>query len=473
MKTVFVFFPIFLISMIGFVSRGRSECLVSKTHESLTARHVLVKDSVYLFNISRSSFSYFYFDHFDNLIPFTVRPGSSYVFYCDSPTFVVQSAKQIYNLIQPGDSIFIESDAEENDILFAKGDTVRTTELKFYRELNKVTPFGFFRLLKMRDKYINTEYKTLDSIYRAEYAFNTDFLASFIQSNKVSDVFVKYLQSYFVSHFYASQLFFIGTEAHAKIDTAYQNYLFNLKSKIFSGPEYTGNFWFSKLQFVYAKYIMKSEKGTDWYYDSLYTFLKKNCTSENTYPLFLVLKEGIKDNIAINSGFLEEYLGDERSSILKDYILRLGENNDLFKIVKNSDFLITTQKEKISLHDLLDRLKGRPIYIDFWASWCGPCRAEFPQINSLMAKYGDKIFFIFISIDNDFYEWKAIVDQEKMFNDKNSFLSLGFTSSSIKSTFNVTTIPRFFFINKEGKVINDNSPRPSDAELISLFNKFK
>lgn len=124
----------------------------------------------------------------------------------------------------------------------------------------------------------------------------------------------------------------------------------------------------------------------------------------------------------------------------------------------------------ISLKDL----KGQYIYIDIWATWCGPCIAEVPSLKKLEEKYsGKNIQFISISIDNkeDHEKWKKmIIDKElggiQLFADNN------WGSKFIQDYF-IKGIPRFILIDTEGNIVNSNAPRPSDNKLIALLNELK
>jgi len=59
---------------------------------------------------------------------------------------------------------------------------------------------------------------------------------------------------------------------------------------------------------------------------------------------------------------------------------------------------LSTQKGVISLNEF----NGQVIYVDFWASWCGPCRKSFPWMNEMQARYQDKSFkIIAINVEND------------------------------------------------------------------------
>src|ERR1700709_1480810 len=73
--------------------------------------------------------------------------------------------------------------------------------------------------------------------------------------------------------------------------------------------------------------------------------------------------------------------------------------------------LINMEGKQINLSDL----KGKIVLIDFWASWCGPCRANNPRLIKLYQKYHDNGFEILgVSVDNNAMYWRAAVQQDNL-----------------------------------------------------------
>lgn len=122
----------------------------------------------------------------------------------------------------------------------------------------------------------------------------------------------------------------------------------------------------------------------------------------------------------------------------------------------------------------LDDLKGKFVYIDVWATWCGPCKAEIPALKEVEKKYhGKNIEFVSISVDKakDHEVWKKMVSDEKLggiqlFADKD-------WESSFVTEYLIKGIPRFILVDPNGIIVNSNAPRPSDEKLIELFKVLK
>jgi thiol-disulfide isomerase/thioredoxin len=114
----------------------------------------------------------------------------------------------------------------------------------------------------------------------------------------------------------------------------------------------------------------------------------------------------------------------------------------------------------------LSDLKGKYVYIDLWATWCAPCRAEIPYLQKIEEKYhGKNIEFVSISIDKakDNEKWKKFVTDKKLggvqlFADKD-------WESEFVVNYGVTGIPRFILIDPQGNILKSDASRPSDPEL--------
>lgn len=128
----------------------------------------------------------------------------------------------------------------------------------------------------------------------------------------------------------------------------------------------------------------------------------------------------------------------------------------------------------------LSDLKGKYVYVDVWATWCGPCKREIPSLKEVEKNYhGKKIEFVSISVDNGRgYKEKTVeaskVGWKKMVADKELggiqlFSDKAWESDFVKG-FKIRGIPRFILIDPEGNVVNADAPRPSSPKLIKLFN---
>ncbi|WP_394760230.1 TlpA family protein disulfide reductase [Flavobacterium sp.] len=120
----------------------------------------------------------------------------------------------------------------------------------------------------------------------------------------------------------------------------------------------------------------------------------------------------------------------------------------------------------------LEDFKGKYVYIDVWATWCGPCRREIPFLQKVEEKYhGKNIEFVSISIDvqKDFEKWTKFVS-EKQLGGTQLFADNDWNSDFVKNL-NITGIPRFILIDPNGKIVNADAERPSSPKLQEVFDK--
>lgn len=125
------------------------------------------------------------------------------------------------------------------------------------------------------------------------------------------------------------------------------------------------------------------------------------------------------------------------------------------------------------LDDLLTSYKGNVIYVDFWASWCHPCREEMPFSKHLREYYKQKnVVFIYLAINDKFENWEIAIKEEGLESFQNSYFITNPKNSKLIDELGINSIPRFLLYDKTGKLVNDNAPRPSDTEIKQEINKY-
>jgi thiol-disulfide isomerase/thioredoxin len=176
-----------------------------------------------------------------------------------------------------------------------------------------------------------------------------------------------------------------------------------------------------------------------------------------------------KANLA--PGFVVEHKKEMAMAILElqQYYTQISANKKMNN-VKAPSFDYENQKGgKTSL----ESLKGKYVYIDVWATWCGPCRGEILFLKTIEEKYkGKNIEFVSISVDvaKDHDKWKNFVTEKglegiQLFADKN-------WESSFIAAFGINSIPRFILIDPNGIVIDADAKRPSNPALVEQLNGF-
>ncbi|MFI1744039.1 TlpA family protein disulfide reductase [Thalassobellus sediminis] len=181
----------------------------------------------------------------------------------------------------------------------------------------------------------------------------------------------------------------------------------------------------------------------------------------------IILTQDKTDIEKLPQGLMGAYKQQQaRANQFADFI---GKPSPSFENYQNYD------GTKTSLSDF----KGKYVYVDIWATWCGPCKAEIPSLKKVEAEYHDKnIKFVSLSLDNArthggswekaVEDWKAMVIEKELSGVQIIAPENG--QSEFVSGYRVSGIPRFILIDPAGNVVDADAPRPSSPKLIELFN---
>jgi thiol-disulfide isomerase/thioredoxin len=130
------------------------------------------------------------------------------------------------------------------------------------------------------------------------------------------------------------------------------------------------------------------------------------------------------------------------------------------------------QEDKVNtnFNDIIKQYEGKVVYLDFWASWCRPCKGEMPHSLKMQEKFKNKdVAFVYISTDRDETAWKNAISSLKITGEHFRVNKNVYTQMNDK--FNVQYIPRYVLIDKTGKVVDANAKRPSDAAVAGDIEK--
>lgn len=128
-------------------------------------------------------------------------------------------------------------------------------------------------------------------------------------------------------------------------------------------------------------------------------------------------------------------------------------------------------KNQALFDSILNNYKNKVIYLDIWATWCGPCLSEMPRSKELYDKLkGKDIVFIYLCIDSDLNTWKPTLTKHKLTGIQ--FFLNKEQSAFLKNELKVNGIPHYVLFDKSGTIIESGSHlRPSNNQTLEKINK--
>ncbi|WP_111307633.1 TlpA family protein disulfide reductase [Confluentibacter sediminis] len=197
----------------------------------------------------------------------------------------------------------------------------------------------------------------------------------------------------------------------------------------------------------------------------------------------LVLDEkAFSEKVKVNTETLEEMLSATKHldssfvanqkkefEIIENQLLGMYKDNQRLSALKGNESPKFVDYENYSGGTTsLDDLKGKYVYIDMWATWCGPCKQEIPFLKEVERAYhGKNIEFVSISIDSqkDYEAWRTMVKEKEL----SGIQLYAKQDQNFAAAYSVNSIPRFILIDPKGMVVDANAPRPSSDELKNLL----
>jgi len=174
----------------------------------------------------------------------------------------------------------------------------------------------------------------------------------------------------------------------------------------------------------------------------------------------LINEKGTSLNISdsLNAYVKEKF--DEFSDILKQKNTKYLYKASLVNSLGNDFSFKDINNENISL----TAFRGKYVYIDVWATWCKPCKVEYVFLKELEQHFSDNDEFQIISIstDREYDKWEKYVSSKSL---KGIQLYSGSKTDFVKF-YDIGALPRFIFLDKEGRIISPDEIRPSNPETL-------
>lgn len=163
---------------------------------------------------------------------------------------------------------------------------------------------------------------------------------------------------------------------------------------------------------------------------------------------------------------------NEHSTNAKD-IKKMKEQYGIFQSLTNGNLSPQFEYENYNGGtSALSDYRGKYVYIDVWATWCGPCIGEIPSLKEKEAKYHDSnVEFVSISIDESkaYDTWRNMVKDKELGGSQ--LMADNAWQSKFVQDYQIKGIPRFILVDPEGMIVSADAPRPSSDKLDEKFDE--
>jgi thiol-disulfide isomerase/thioredoxin len=425
----------------------------------------LKSQNISIGNSCKKKVDIYYIDDLLKGTPLLIEAGGTKTVISNQQlTFIIADSNQFFYTAKSGDVIkIIEKD---NKIIFIsnanskKRDFFKDVffELGQLRQSSFQKSFKKFHTILERDTYYETVYENrirFLNYYKDEYnEFEFNYIKKLLFAVKIKNKLN--LSDKEFSFFEKQTLYKDSLQIYYKMlqsDSSFGNYfLINDAVKTIQDYYFDINPSLDSLQIIRANFSGRELEFLSVRF--LLDFIKSN-TLEKLSSDSLILKYNIKTPYFIFK--------------IKNAIISRDLNK---KLSKTDDIFLNYTNNSISFSNLSDSWKGKVTYIDLWATWCAPClqEMEMSRRKLITSDIGKRINLVFISLDVDNQLW--LDNQVKgLMSRENSFFLIGNFSSKFSKQFGITTIPRYIILDKEGKIIDSDAPRPSDPKLKIILTK--
>ena len=416
----------------------------------------------------------------------------SYESYVPTDVYLIELNFLI--LTHPGDSIHVEFNGgkgsrteKQKSIKFSGDNSTLNNEAALFQQF-----YYSSNLYSDQDKrqtalkeYNEARYKiSTDSLYRESLLFQKKFIIENNPSNETKKWigtflaldYYRQLIEYPILHSIVNNI----NQNEFNLSISYYDFMKDLfpidKHSLISGAALTG--------FVnaYGIYIYEKIKNDNRIFFSSIDTLKKYPDKMDSLTFFgtikytnnpllrqMVLTEMLNQRIEqsemrmfkrhekqINSIITEPFLSKPLFTQYQQTLARL-DNPKLASDVLIDKFHGTSLRSEID--SIVKINKGKVIYMDCWATWCGPCIAEMPNSKILIDEYKTKnVAFVFICLDSEERNWKAVLSKYSLAG-QHYFLSKN-QSNDFRDIFGITGVPHYILFDREGNIVKNGAESP-------------
>jgi len=404
-----------------------------------------------------------------------VEDGKFFIFFeLDSPSYLSfghgQEVGQLY--LEPGDFVELflnpkEFDetlklsgegSEESNYLLSKYLNDEKHDLDFNTLFSK--PLNEF--LKHTEESYKRNSTFLENYVKANKNINKDFVANEKENLNLETVNNKLNYPSFFKYITKTEVENLPKDYFSFMD----------KINLNDEEKFKNNQSYNRIVSSYFSTLAQNAGEGIAFLESIFENVDSKISSKKIkeFLLFSYLNEYLNFNdVEGTEGFVEKY---NNTSTNEENKMKIAKSfKTAISLKKGNPAPTFTYQNTKGEAVALSSFKGKIVYVDVWATWCGPCIREIPSLKELEKSYhgNNDIVFMSVSIDKerDKEKWLKMVDEKKL-GGVQIMADLAWKSSIVKD-YSIQGIPRFILIGKDGEIINKNAPRPSSEEIKKLL----
>ncbi|MEO8768472.1 MAG: TlpA disulfide reductase family protein [Ferruginibacter sp.] len=399
-------------------------------------------------------------------------------------------AKKVF--LSPNDSINIVYIKTNNVDTIITADGFETSNTRLILSGNNVQQFTFFDSLENKTgnfvgKRYNVDFTSpgWENIYKDSIKLTYDnrmaYLEKYAGNYHLSNEFINTARIEIKATYLSALIAAVYHEEKTKFPTGYFD---EIDKENFTWDKYKISNSYATAVYTYVTHYLNwenigigtKEQSLSSIYDGIVTNLKND--SVRNFHLTYLMSTTLDKHPDNYEEYLDKYKQDCSN---KTYVAGIEQaydaymaryNNAAFSaqllaktLFKSVDGKLITLKELLAKH--------KPLLIDFWASWCGPCLMEMPLSENFETSYKDKIDFAYVSIDASEEAWHKALSKNNL--PGNHYLLLNERKSDFAKFIKLNYVPRFVLINSVGKIIVFNGAQPTNTAAFEkmLNTNFK
>ncbi len=377
--------------------------------------------------------------------------------------------------LEPGAEVNVIFDADDTtDIPGIEGDLVAENRLLAGYNADVANKYARMTVLSRADEMGPDEFRLyVNDIYEEKL----NYLENDVRFDELSEYFVAMMRSNMryekfthLMEYPMAAAHFRGLDSPPDLPDGYYDFLD--EAEIFGDQHTTLSSYVAFLN-VYQNYMMQQNEPEEGYGDGDYyeILFKQSYDAFTGETRDIALAGAVISMIRFGDFELAgehhaQFMDLANSDKYKDLVdAEYQQVLDLSPGKPAPEFTLTDiNGEEVSLSDF----RGQVVYLDFWASWCGPCMQQVPYARELKKRMEDHddLVFLYISVDTDEEAWRSKVAEE---NIQGVHLNVPGFSHEVPASYNLRGVPTFYLIGRDGNIVDNRPPRPSHENIDEVL----